>query len=409
MATRCHTGPMLLGLLMTLPLAAAPIVLPAGDTDGECIVMPVGDTDGENVYSTVAALAALFDKDPEASVTDSDGDDYNVGAALIVLLTASKMLVHIVGKGWRPICEKVVELRKKLIGKEQKVKVQLGGVTEHLTIMQATAKAAADCDAIWAGAEPGAAAGGSSSGAGPSGLPPKKRNKEGGTAEPEAKAAKTGAGRLQRAIAHVLEAYTTVLLTTNVIYFYSFGAGNDTELSSMATKWPFDGRELTNEEAVMLPFLVGKVVQMYFTTRELLFQFAKMECAGAAGDIDPVKMRDRMRNMTGPQAQQATNRYCMKFRNGVKEWDDEYRFKVMVVACVMQAEGNPEFEAKLLGTGDALLAEAKSNCRWWGIGHKADEAANIAPADRARKWGANHAGKALMVARHFLRESKGDG
>ena len=200
-----------------------------------------------------------------------------------------------------------------------------------------------------------------------------------------------------------------MLLTTKVIYFYSFGAGNDTELSSMATKWPFDGRELTNEEAVMLPFLVGKIMQVYFTTRELLFQFAKMECAGAAGDIDPAEMRDKMRNMTGPQAQQATSRYNMKFRSGVKAWDDEYRFKVMVVACVMQAEGNPAFKAKLLGTGDALLAEAKESCRWWGIGHKAEEAENIAPADRARKWGANHAGKALMVARHFLRESKGDG
>ena len=45
----------------------------------------------------------------------------------------------------------------------------------------------------------------------------------------------------------------------------------------------------------------------------------------------------------------------------------------------MQAEGNQAFKAKLLGTGDALLAEAKANCRWWGIGHKAEEEASRAP------------------------------
>lgn len=49
----------------------------------------------------------------------------------------------------------------------------------------------------------------------------------------------------------------------------------------------------------MLPFLVGKAGSMYFRSREAFFQWAKMECAGAAGDIDPATMRDKMRMMNG--------------------------------------------------------------------------------------------------------------
>ena len=50
----------------------------------------------------------------------------------------------------------------------------------------------------------------------------------------------------------------------------------------------------------------------------------------------------------------------------VKAWD-EVKARVMAIAAMQQADGCKAFAEMLAGTGDALLAEAKSFDSWWGI------------------------------------------
>ena len=389
-----RAGPLLIAIIVTgLRGATAQVDLPLAS-----------EADGTEVYRTLAQVARAFDADQDAIVVDSGGQAHNIGEALYWLLgAASTMLIFVMGRGWVGIHDMVRTLCDKGIQKTQQVRTKRGGECELLTMAQAIAKAAETGDAV-CGAT-GATAGSSTRTDGPGWASAQRRRVEPEPATEPVKENRTRSS-LGEAIEYVSEGYETWLATARVKFFYSSGEGNDVSLSSMADSFGFDGRELKEDEARMLPFLAGKIGSAYFRSREALFQRAKMECAAAAGDIDdPAGMRRKMRIMSGWEAQNATSKRNMKFDKGMKRWEDEYRYVAMVIATIMQAEGNARFKARLLDAGSNtwwLLAEAKTSCCWWGIGHTATTARAMEPGDRARKWGENNAGKALMAARRYL-------
>ena len=58
-------------------------------------------------------------------------------------------------------------------------------------------------------------------------------------------------------------------------------------------------------------------------------------------------------------------------------------------------------KARLLETGERVLAEASRSDRVWGIGLNESEA-----GDRMEEWGQNLLGKALMCVRERIREEE---
>ena len=75
---------------------------------------------------------------------------------------------------------------------------------------------------------------------------------------------------------------------------------------------------------------------------------------------------------------------------------------VMAVGAVLQATGCAAFAARLRGTGDMLLVEAKSYDAWWGVGMTTEAAKKTPVEARAMAWGRNEHGSALMLARAAL-------
>ena len=86
-----------------------------------------------------------------------------------------------------------------------------------------------------------------------------------------------------------------------------------------------------------------------------------------------------------------------------KTWDT-VRYEVVKAGNRAKYEQNPDLKAKLLDTGNAILAEASPKDDIWGIGLDADAAANTAPSE----WpGQNLLGKILMELRaEFSGEQK---
>jgi ribA/ribD-fused uncharacterized protein len=88
----------------------------------------------------------------------------------------------------------------------------------------------------------------------------------------------------------------------------------------------------------------------------------------------------------------------------VRGFDDErwiaHRFDVAVRGNLAKFGQNPELQAWLLATGDAVIVEASPVDRIWGIGLAADDAR----AQEPNSWqGLNLLGFALMKTRHVLK------
>ena len=83
-------------------------------------------------------------------------------------------------------------------------------------------------------------------------------------------------------------------------------------------------------------------------------------------------------------------------------WDAEGRLRAMEVAALQQVISNGQFRARLLGTGDAWLAEAKSE-NFWGIGATLDKVQLMETGEWRAPRGQNWHGRILMAARGLAR------
>ena len=105
-----------------------------------------------------------------------------------------------------------------------------------------------------------------------------------------------------------------------------------------------------------------------------------------------------------PGEQKALGRKVKGFREKEKEWD-RIKFETVVegnwLRFTRATEHGAWLKARLLETGDRVLAEASRSDRVWGIGFDASEA-----GDRMEEWGQNLLGKALMCVRERIREEE---
>ena len=215
------------------------------------------------------------------------------------------------------------------------------------------------------------------------------------------------------------EIYEHALLSDDVRYFYSFGTDND-DLSSMAAQYSFWGAEqLPAWAAAAAPsgvpsFLEGRLQERHFTTREHFFQYAKTLFAAQGRFKEENEARAAgLLSKTAREAHNSTQKIGSLRGLDASAWDKE-SIAVMELGAATQAAGCRDFEERLLGTGDALLAEAKmfgKNVSAWGIGFSQSEAARMPAAARAQGWGRNEHGRLLMLVRAALRaaRARGDG
>lgn len=105
-----------------------------------------------------------------------------------------------------------------------------------------------------------------------------------------------------------------------------------------------------------------------------------------------------------PGEQKALGRKVKGFREKEKDWD-RIKFETAVegnwLKFTRATEHGAWLKARLLETGERVLAEASRSDRVWGIGLNAGEA-----GDRLGEWGENLLGKALMSVRERIREEE---
>lgn len=79
------------------------------------------------------------------------------------------------------------------------------------------------------------------------------------------------------------------------------------------------------------------------------------------------------------------------------------RMDIVRRACFLKFSQNPELQQQLLGTGDAILAEASPFDRIWGIGLSKHQAKHMPP----QNWiGQNLLGQILMEVRQELQQKQ---
>ena len=105
-----------------------------------------------------------------------------------------------------------------------------------------------------------------------------------------------------------------------------------------------------------------------------------------------------------PGEQKTLGRKVKGFREKEKEWD-KIKFETVVegnwLKFTRATEHGAWLKARLLETGERMLAEASRSDRAWGIGFNESEA-----GDRMEEWGENLLGKALMYVRERIREEE---
>ena len=209
---------------------------------------------------------------------------------------------------------------------------------------------------------------------------------------------------MERAAAKVLGEYEGQLanMMTVIGLFYSFGTGENDELSSLREGFEFVGCGLTAGQRRMLAFLAGKVEGKLFKTLEHFFHYAKaLFAARGAFAEENTAIATQLLRMTAREARDATQLKMMRGLD-VASWT-AIRLDVMRLGAAQQATGSASFARRLHATGDALLAEAKRSCSFWGIGYDAATARGHSVAKRRQLWGRNAHGKVLMEVRGAMR------
>lgn len=88
----------------------------------------------------------------------------------------------------------------------------------------------------------------------------------------------------------------------------------------------------------------------------------------------------------------------------VRRYDDNYwngvRQIIVYEGLIAKFSQNEELKEKLLGTGDAIMAECAVGDRIWGIGRSMTDPARL---DRAQWLGRNLLGYSLMLVRDHLK------
>ena len=188
--------------------------------------------------------------------------------------------------------------------------------------------------------------------------------------------------------------------------FYSYNTPNN-DLSSMSTDYGFEARA----EGFRQPsddWLRGQHVGRYFKSREHFFQFTKcMYATGGMHKTAALTLAEELMCMPAMDTKRATQAPGKRSRLGGEgglrgleraAWERD-RVSVMLQATRQQAEGCPDFRARLQETGTTLLAEASEKDGFWGIGMKAEAAARTPQSERRRVFGKNKAGVVLMIIR----------
>lgn len=98
-------------------------------------------------------------------------------------------------------------------------------------------------------------------------------------------------------------------------------------------------------------------------------------------------------------------RYIKQLGREVKDYDDftweAFRFYIVLNGVRAKFYQNANLAAKLVSTGDTLLAECAVRDKIWGIGLSMTDPKRLNPA----KWrGKNNLGKILMIVRGELLE-----
>ena len=200
--------------------------------------------------------------------------------------------------------------------------------------------------------------------------------------------------------------YESSLADGDFELFYSYGTGDNDDLSSMSRQYGFEGTALTEAQAARFNYLVDKVAGAYFSSLEHWFHFAKISRAttGAFKEENEGKATGLLRK-TPKEAREMTQKGKLRGLD-VQAWERD-RVAVMRLGMMQQAIGNGGFARRLLSTGDSVLAEAKVSDSFWGIAATAEEARGHSAA-RRRAWGENQHGRALMAVRAALRATMGD-
>ena len=138
-----------------------------------------------------------------------------------------------------------------------------------------------------------------------------------------------------------------------------------------------------------------------FSTREHFFVAAKFMWNGASPESPGVQAV--LQAATGFEALRLGKAGGRELRNfDTVGWDAEGRLRAMEVAALQQVITNGQFRARLLGTGDAWLAEAKSE-NFWGIGATLDKVQLMETGEWRALRGQNWHGRILMAARGLTR------
>lgn len=209
--------------------------------------------------------------------------------------------------------------------------------------------------------------------------------------------------------------YDQIIESESLECFYSTGTDNG-DLSSMSGEYPFRGEEwwpdwgMAAADPEVLSFLSGKLVGIYFKTREHFFQWAKaLHAAKGRFAAENAAKATELLRLPPKGAHDLTQAGKMKGHDATS-WA-RTRVAVMELGAALQARHNGDFATRLICTGDALLAESKAfgkDAAFWGIGMLADEAKKTPVAARKQVWGANEHGQVLMAVRAALRAEAGE-
>ena len=185
-------------------------------------------------------------------------------------------------------------------------------------------------------------------------------------------------------------------LTDEVIWYYSTG-GEHSWLSSMSA-CAFRARATSPD---IWPGWLRPLQGRLFSTREHFFVAAKFMWNGASPESPGVQAV--LQAATGFEALRLGKAGGRELRNfDTVGWDAEGRLRAMEVAALQQVITNGQFRARLLGTGDAWLAEAKSE-NFWGIGATLDKVQLMETGEWRALRGQNWHGRILMAARGLAR------